>query len=176
MIEITGIHDDDITWKFFSPLLALCAVTGEFPTQRPVTRNFDVFFDLGLKKRLSKQSRRWWFETPWRPLWRHSNYISLHNGQRSWTWWIITVWRRDTSYHDFIRRKFANTVHGLIKIQKKILNNCPVLSTKAPGIQGMYNMYWPYKKNPHFYAQSTKYSPSVDSSVKKVKSSALSFT
>ena len=34
----------------FSALLALCAgylsVTGEFPTQRPVTRSFDVFFDL----------------------------------------------------------------------------------------------------------------------------------
>ena len=32
----------------FSKLLALCAgnslVTGEFPTQRPVTRSFDVFF------------------------------------------------------------------------------------------------------------------------------------
>ena len=28
---------------------------GEFPTQRPVTRSFDVFFDLRLNKRLSKQ-------------------------------------------------------------------------------------------------------------------------
>ena len=41
----------------FSALLALCAgnspSTGEFPTQRPVTRSFDVFFDLRLKKRLS---------------------------------------------------------------------------------------------------------------------------
>ena len=36
---------------------------GEFPTQRPVTRSFDVFFDLRLNKRLSKQSWRWWFET-----------------------------------------------------------------------------------------------------------------
>ena len=25
---------------------------------------FDVFFDLRLSKRLSKQSRRWWFEMP----------------------------------------------------------------------------------------------------------------
>ena len=44
----------------FSALLALCAgkppVTGEFPSQRPVTRSFDVFFDLRLNKRLSKQS------------------------------------------------------------------------------------------------------------------------
>ena len=37
-------------------------VTGEFPSQRPVTRSFDVLFDLRLNKRLSKQSRRRWFE------------------------------------------------------------------------------------------------------------------
>ena len=29
---------------------------GKFPAQRPVTRSFDVFFDLHLNKRLSKQS------------------------------------------------------------------------------------------------------------------------
>ena len=43
----------------FSALLALCEgnspVTGEFPSQRPVTRSFDVFFKLRLNKRLSKQ-------------------------------------------------------------------------------------------------------------------------
>ena len=42
-------------------------VTGEFPSQRPVARSFAVFFDLGLNKQLSKQSRRWWFETQSRP-------------------------------------------------------------------------------------------------------------
>ena len=51
----------------FSALLALCAgnspVPGEFPTQRPVTRSFDVYFDLRPNKRLSKQSWGWWFET-----------------------------------------------------------------------------------------------------------------
>ena len=50
----------------FSASPALCAgnspVTGEFPSQRPVTRSFDVFFDLHLNKRLSKQSWVWWFE------------------------------------------------------------------------------------------------------------------
>ena len=44
----------------FSALLAICAgnspVHGEFPTQRPVTRSFDVYFDLRPNKRLSKQS------------------------------------------------------------------------------------------------------------------------
>ena len=32
---------------------------GEFPTQRPVTRSFDVFFDLRLNKQLSKQPWGW---------------------------------------------------------------------------------------------------------------------
>ena len=61
----------------FSALLAICAgnspVPGEFPTQRPVTRSFDVYFDLRLNKRLCKQSWGWWFETLLCPLWRHSN-------------------------------------------------------------------------------------------------------
>ena len=47
----------------FFRVAGLCAgnspVTGEFPAQRPVTHNFDVFFDLRLNKRLSKQSLGW---------------------------------------------------------------------------------------------------------------------
>ena len=61
----------------FSALLAICAgnspVPGEFPTQRPVTRSFDVYFDLRSNKRLSKQSWGWWFETLSCSLWRHRN-------------------------------------------------------------------------------------------------------
>ena len=63
----------------FSALLAICVgnspVPGDFPAKRPVTRGFDVFFDLRLIKRLSKQSRGWWFETLLRPLQRHCNVI-----------------------------------------------------------------------------------------------------
>ena len=44
----------------FSALLAICAgnspVAGEFPAQRSDTRSFDIFFDVSLNKRLSKQS------------------------------------------------------------------------------------------------------------------------
>ena len=80
----------------FSAWLAFCAgnspVTGEFPSQRPVTRSFDVFFDLRLNKRLSKQSRRWWFETPSRSLWRHCNGYSSSMGilpvDQAWRFWI----------------------------------------------------------------------------------------
>ena len=67
--------------KTFSELLTLCAgnapVIGEFPWQRPVTRIFDALFDLALNERLSKQSRRWWFETPLCPLWCHCNVQKL---------------------------------------------------------------------------------------------------
>ena len=46
-----------------STLLAICvgnsSVFGEFPAQRPVTQSFDVFFDLHLNERLSKQSWGW---------------------------------------------------------------------------------------------------------------------
>ena len=61
----------------FSALLAICAenspVPGEFPAQRPMTRSFEVFFDLRLNKRLSKHSWGWWFEALSCPLWRHCN-------------------------------------------------------------------------------------------------------
>ena len=84
-------HYDDSWWRHqmetFSALLALCAgnspVTGEFPTQRPVTRSFDVFFDLRVNKRLSKQLWGWWFETPASPLWRHCN-VDTDDGLELW--------------------------------------------------------------------------------------------
>ena len=84
--------DTCISWwrhqmEIFSALVAICAgnspVTGEFPSQRPVTRSFDVFFDLRLNRRLSKKkSRGWWFETSSRPLLRHCNagiYLTSYN-------------------------------------------------------------------------------------------------
>ena len=62
-----------------SALLAICAgnspVPGESAAQRPVTRSFEVFFDLRMNKRLSKQSWGWWFETPSWSLWRHCNVL-----------------------------------------------------------------------------------------------------
>ena len=52
-----------------SALLALCVgnspVNGELPSQRPVTRSFDVFFDLGLQKvELSNRNAGDLTETP----------------------------------------------------------------------------------------------------------------
>ena len=44
-----------------------------FPSQRPVVQSFDAFFDLCPNKRLSTQSRCWWFEMPSHLLWCHCN-------------------------------------------------------------------------------------------------------
>ena len=74
-----------------SASLALCAgnspVTGEFPSQRPVTRSFDVFFDL----HLSKQLWGWWFGTPSSSLRRHCNGKCAPGNQQSprWHWWLM---------------------------------------------------------------------------------------
>ena len=61
----------------------ICRVTGplcgEFTCHRwiPLTKTSDagsdVFFNLCLNKRLSKQSCGWWFETPSCSLWRYCN-------------------------------------------------------------------------------------------------------
>ena len=72
------VHDDVIKWKHFSRYWPFnceghSPITGEFPSQRPVTWSFDVLFDLRLNKRLSKLSIRRWFDAPSRPLWRHCN-------------------------------------------------------------------------------------------------------
>ena len=79
--EVHNTRLGDSWWRHqmetFSALLAICAgnspVPGEFPTQRPVTRGFNVFFDLRLNKGLSKQSWGWWLETLSCSLWRQSN-------------------------------------------------------------------------------------------------------
>ena len=71
--------------EIFSALLALCAVNspvnGEFPSQRPVTRSFDVFFHLCLNKRLSKLWWGWWFGMLSGPLWRNRNGLM----------WILSI-------------------------------------------------------------------------------------
>ena len=61
----------------FSVLLALCEGNPPIPLTKASAVKFGVFFDLRLNKQLSKQSRRRWFETPLRSLWRHCNILIL---------------------------------------------------------------------------------------------------
>ena len=109
LLASLSLGNRKITWwrhqmETFSALLDICAgnspVTGEFPTQRPVTWSFEFFY-LRLTKRLSKQWWSRWFEMPSRPLWRHCNdprtseVIRKYIDWISWcknhskTWWKI---------------------------------------------------------------------------------------
>ena len=69
----------------------------------------NVFFSVRLNKRLGKQSRYRWFETPWWSLWRHCD---------------------DLKHQDNKDRKF-NGIHLQVKMQE---NNCLlyVFKTRRP--------------------------------------------
>ena len=101
---------------------------GEFPTQRPVTRSFDVYFDLRPNKRLSKQSLGWWFETLSPPLWRHRNELGrkladVPCGKSititiEWTLFLSNIYMQGTSTRimfGFIYVTYINTM-GLNKM------------------------------------------------------------
>ena len=97
LISLALLKIWNCTWwrhqmETFSALLAICAgnspVPGEFPTQRPVTQSFDVFFDLRLNKQLSKQSWGWWFDTLSGSLWRQCNG-KIHLWDTSTSLWTM---------------------------------------------------------------------------------------
>ena len=99
-------------WRGRSPMMTssngnIFRVTGplcgEFTGDRwPMTRSFDVFFDLRLNKPLSKQSWSWWFETPSRSLWRHNNAPEWQPpvGFRQLFRWRFRISSADTTIYD----------------------------------------------------------------------------
>ena len=75
-------------FRVTGPLCGEFTSPGEFHAQRPVTRSFDVFFDLRLNKRLSKQPWGWWFEMSSCSLWSYCNdHAKFATGRQ------IAVWR-----------------------------------------------------------------------------------
>ena len=74
-------------FRVTGPLWGESTVSDGFPSQRPVTRSFDVFFELSLHKWLSKQLRHRLFETPLRSFWRHCNILHTHlSGLHHYHW------------------------------------------------------------------------------------------
>ena len=71
-------------FRVTGPLCGEFTGPGEFPTQRPVTRSFDVFFDLRLNEPLSKQPWGWCFETLSPSLWRHRNEVTRQDDISQW--------------------------------------------------------------------------------------------
>ena len=78
---------------------------GEFTGQRPLMRSFEVFPQLCLNKRLSKQSRGLWFETPSCSLWRHCNT----KGYLKW-YLLITIVGTPASPHITYSELYGNII------------------------------------------------------------------
>ena len=126
----------------FSASLALCAgnshVPGEFPAQRPVTRSFDVFFDLHLYKRLSKQPWGWWFETPSWSLWRHCNECSYPEIY-GWTHeYMHNCWDMIPRYHTEYRRGYFGPTYWREWINALAWSSC---SHQGYGMTCVLNQY-----------------------------------
>ena len=125
----------------FSTLLAICAgnspVTGEFPTQRPVTRSFDVIFDLCPNKRLSKQWWGWWFETPSHTLWRQSNDSCDHGHPAPANWpFIIQFQRQGELYYQECGLVEKRDIDGLVQQCEFLCYDlCPVASMVNVGVR-----------------------------------------
>ena len=122
---------------------------GEFPSQRPVTRSFDVFFYQWLNKRLSKQPRHRWFETPLCSLWRRcdvsghgSGAVLLPGFAIDWSiaksdnktaalpWpdpLYVLVWRCECIVHGLFRAtEFSGDIYALMN---------SLLHSKSTGVQ-----------------------------------------
>ena len=100
----------------FSALLAICAgnspVPDEIPAHRPVTRSFDVFFDLRPNKPLSKQRWGLWLETSSCPQWRH------HNGITACVCWDMCVPTHPLAMHVNKTNLWeVNTLHRHLPLQ-----------------------------------------------------------
>ena len=86
-----------ITWwryqiETFSALLALCGspVIGEFPTQRPATRSFDVFFDL-------KRHHTHYVVTGMNTWWNFVMHLSVFS---LYAWLALVAYYDDTNAND----------------------------------------------------------------------------
>ena len=123
---ILKAHDDVIKWKHFPRSWPFVQGSHRWiPLQRPVTQSFDVFFDLRLNKRLSKQSWGWWFETPSRSLWRQcSDFDSV-----TCTFFLIK-WPRS-----LVESALSSNAYSVFASY-----------TQYYVIRGRYFMYWVYNK------------------------------
>ena len=102
------------------------------PHTKPVTRSFDVFFDLRLNKRLSKQSSDWWFETPSRPLCRHFNATRIGGSTLACIYNCLTrIQRGNQLRHSPAAPSFTRTIADLFSKCSDIWVNSTIFSWKC---------------------------------------------
>ena len=138
-------------FRVTGPLCGEFTGPGEFPTQRPVTRSFDVFFDLRLNKRLSKQPWGWWFETLSWSLWRHCNAITVTSQQSHVVdlWFIQPPFQTDDkenikalyywcfvsgNYHRWIPSQRAGNTENIPMIWRRARGSVAYLQSSSGGV------------------------------------------
>ena len=141
MLNLAGIPHICIsiccTWwrhqmETFSALLALCAgnssVTGEFPSQGPVTRSFAVIFDLCLTKRLSKnreagdlRRHRVHYDITvmtisWRRREMETLFLASVGGESTGHRWIPSQWASNTELWCFLWCSYDQAVEQTFEL------------------------------------------------------------
>ena len=138
------------------------------PLTKAVMRSFDVFFDLQLKKQLSTQARRWWFETPSRSLWPHC--YGNTKDRHSMTHGVCEIWGLCHEfkiwymfYVDcFIQYSCVWVLHvklwhqGAVSIRKKVLPGMaiPMLKIRCPNGRLIFNMGIPIPGKDGLYIET----------------------
>ena len=91
----------------FSAIQAFCVghspATGEFPAQRPMTRSFDVFYDLGLNKCLTNNREAGDLRRPRTHytgivMWGTDYFVAAHPQPWYWPYWV-----RQEKMHDIFK-------------------------------------------------------------------------
>ena len=91
---------------------------GEFPTQRPVTRSFDVFFDLRLNKQLSKNSGE-------------AGDLRRYRAHYDVTV-MISLWPSDTLWWHISGLILAQVMPWCSQAPSHFLNQCWLITSKVP--------------------------------------------
>ena len=71
----TWTRDDVIKWNHFTrhwPFVRGIHRSPEFPSHRPVTQSFNIFWSVS-EQTVEQTIETWWFGTPLCSLWRHRN-------------------------------------------------------------------------------------------------------
>ena len=129
-------NDEVIKWKHFPLYWSFVRVTGGCPSQRPVTRSFDVFFDLRLNIGLRKHSIRRWFETPSCSLWRRCNGSWSVHIRRASTWLHRNAWKLMTQPRDPHMRHWEMNGNFITTTKHQIGHSLSVLfalCARSPG-------------------------------------------
>ena len=87
--EQAGEPSNENIFRVTGHLCGECTGHRWIPRRKASDAELWLFFYLRLNKRLSKQSRSWWFQTQSRPLWRHSDDVICYH---LLIWFVLAFW------------------------------------------------------------------------------------